>query len=369
VGVIDTGVNTAHVDLDDNYDAACSYDVVNDESDPNDEHGHGSRVSGIITAADNGSGVVGMAPDASLCVYKVAGATGTANWSDVVAALDRAVADGVHVLNLSLGDDVYPGDSVADAFTGAYGAGLVLVAAAGNQGTCAGTGDNVTWPGRFPETIAVAALDDGDTSACFSGTGAEVELSAPGVDVYSAWTGGAAAFAFYTGTSMAAPHVSGLAALLRGCARTMTNEQVRTILDASAKDLNSPLVPGFPDGRDTWHGFGLIDVRAALAASGCANLPPPATATPTSTAAATRTPTSTPPTSTVVALATSTPRPRQSPPPAVGGISMEPGAALSQTRGEPPPAVRIAGAAAAALAAGVAAGAGVVRLWRQRRGR
>ena len=73
VGIIDTGINRTHVDLDDNYDPSCSYDFVNNDSDPMDDHGHGSHVSGIVAGEDNGTGIVGMAPDATICAYKVLG--------------------------------------------------------------------------------------------------------------------------------------------------------------------------------------------------------------------------------------------------------------------------------------------------------
>ncbi len=308
VGVIDTGINTTQVDLSGKYNPACSYNFLHDSDPltypstvPIDDNGHGSHVSGIIAAADNNTGVVGMAPSATICAYKVLGATGSGSYGDVIAALDRAVADGVRVVNLSLGSADDPGSTVAAAFTHAYSAGLVIVAAAGNSGACAGTSDSVIYPARYPEVIAVSATDSNDIAACFSSTGPKVELAAPGVGVTSDYIGSTTALASMSGTSMASPHAAGLAAEIVGCAPGLSNGQVRTVMDASAKDLDSPLAAGFPDGRDTWYGYGLIQAPAAVALAGCTAsssptltpVPPTATPTRTNTPTATRTSTST----------------------------------------------------------------------------
>jgi subtilisin family serine protease len=121
-----------------------------------------------------------------------------------------------------------------------------------------------------------------------------VEISGPGVSVTSAWIGGSTAYAGASGTSMAAPHVAGLAALLFGCNPALTNVDVRDILTSTATDLDSPSAAGFPDGRDTWYGFGLIQAQAAAEAcdAGAGDSPTPtSTPTPTPTATATQTPT------------------------------------------------------------------------------
>ena len=293
VAILDTGVNRTHVDLDANYNASCSYDFVNADSDPTDDHGHGSHVSGIAGAENNDTGVVGVAPRATLCVYKVLGADGSGSWSNVLAGLERAASDGAKVVNLSLGSSGDPGQTVAEAFTAAYNSGLIMFAAAGNSGECAGTSDTVEYPARYPEVIAVAATDGNDISPCSSSTGPDVELSAPGVSVQSAWKDSATSYTTANGTSMASPHAAGLAALLLGCNPILTNIEVRDILAATAKDLDSPLAPGSSDGKDTWHGHGLIQASAALAAAGpCVESTPAPTATPvapTATATPTRT--------------------------------------------------------------------------------
>ena len=126
-----------------------------------DDNGHGSHVSGIVAGEDNSTGVVGVAPDATICAYKVLGANGSGSYGAIIAALDRAVADGVDVVNLSLGSG-YPGSAVEEAFTNAHNAGIVIVAAAGNSSACDGhtpPADNVIYPAKFSSVIAVAATD------------------------------------------------------------------------------------------------------------------------------------------------------------------------------------------------------------------
>ena len=325
VAVIDTGINTTHVDLDARYDSSCSHDFVNNDTNPTDDNGHGSHVSGTIAGEDNNTGVVGVAPGAAICSYKVLSASGGGSWSNVVAALDRAVQDGARVANLSLGSTGDPGASVEQAFANAYNSGLLIVASAGNSGTCAGTNDSVGYPARWTSTIAVAATDSNDIAPCFSSTGPDVEISGPGVSITSAWIGGNTAYASASGTSMASPHVAGVAALLFGCNPSLTNVQARDILDSTAADLDSPLAAGFPDDRDTWYGYGLVQVQAALNA-GCAAGAPTATLTNTPapvdtptpgnspTPADTATPTNTP-TATGTATTTDTPEQTGTPTP------------------------------------------------------
>lgn len=313
VGIIDTGINRTHVDLAPNYDPSCSDDFVNDtyvngiltnnDTDPMDDHGHGSHVAGTVAGADNGTGVVGMAPDATLCAYKVLGASGGGSYSAILAALDRAVADGVDVVNLSLGSG-YPGSVVEAAFATAHSQGLTIVAAAGNSSPCTNPptlppADNEIYPAKFPNVIAVAATDSSDARTCFSSVGPDVELAAPGSGVVSAYIGSTTAYASMSGTSMATPHVAGLAAVLLGCDASMTNDQVTAALDGTAKDLDSSMTAGFPDGRDTWFGWGRIQAPNAANLVGCQS-GSPSTATPTNTSSSTPTRTNTPlaPTST-----------------------------------------------------------------------
>lgn len=242
VAVIDTGIDYNHPDLNANY--AGGYDFANSDSDPMDDHGHGTMVSGVIAAEDNGSGVVGVAPQARF------------------AGVDWARTHGVQVVNMSLGSSS-ASYSFQTAIANAYNTGLVLVAAAGNSGSCPAGGDSVSYPARFSQVVAVAATDSGDGRACFSSTGSAVEIAAPGVSIRTSYRGGG--YAYASGTSLASPHVAGVAALVIGSG-VSGNSVVRQRLQTTANDLGAA-------GRDASFGYGLVD--ADEAAGGSPPPPPP----------------------------------------------------------------------------------------------
>lgn len=259
VAVIDTGIDYTHPDLDGRY--AGGYDFVNDDDDPLDDNGHGTHVSGTIAAVANGFGVVGVAPDVQIYALKVLAADGSGSFSSVIAAVDWCITNGIQVTNNSYGSSGYPGTLVETAFIQAAQAGIVHVGSAGNSGKADGTGDNVGYPGGFDSVIAVAATDQSDVRASFSSTGPQVELAAPGVSIPSTLPGDA--YGYYSGTSMASPHVAGTAALLVGAGVTdgngdgLINDEVRTLLQASALDLGDT-------GRDQLYGYGRVDAAMAL---------------------------------------------------------------------------------------------------------
>lgn len=256
VAIVDTGIDYGHPDLDDNY--VGGYDFVNEDTDPFDDHAHGTLVAGVVAAEDNDSGVVGVAPRAQLYALKVLDDTGTGLSSDVMAALDWAVAHDMDVVNMSLGINGYS-LGLDTAVGNAYQAGLVLVAAAGNGETCPPTGKPVLYPARFDEVIAVAATDQSDVRACFSRTGLEVELAAPGKSVRATYPDNR--YGLFSGTSSASPHVAGAAALVLasgisdGNGNGRVNDDARLWLQDTADDLGTA-------GKDTWYGFGLVNVRS-----------------------------------------------------------------------------------------------------------
>lgn len=248
VGVIDTGVDYTHPDLDANY--AGGYDFYNRDSDPLDDNGHGTHVSGTIAAEDNNVGVVGVAPEARIYAYKVLGNDGSGNYGDVVAALERAVSDGIQITNNSYGSSGDPGVTVKAAFDNSAALGLLHIAGAGNAGNASGTGDNVIFPARWDSLVAVAATDNTDERAVWSSTGSAVELSAPGAGITSTLPGGN--YGVYSGTSMATPHVAGTAALVIKAEFF----DVRGRMNSTAVDFGSV-------GRDTLYGYGRVDAAAA----------------------------------------------------------------------------------------------------------
>jgi subtilisin len=261
IAIIDTGIDYTHPDLDANYKGG--YDFFNNDSDPKDDHGHGTHVAGSVAAEDNGIGVVGVAPEAELYALKILGANGTGYSSDMIAAMQWAVDHDIEVANLSLGSSANLGVQVEAAFDNAEAAGIVTVAAAGNSGNPNGKGNNVEWPARYNSVIAVAAIGKNDNRARFSSTGDQVEVAAPGVDIRSTYPDNQ--YATGSGTSMASPHVTGTAGLIMAAGISDTsgngqvNDEVRQVMNDTAVDLG-------PVGWDTLYGSGLVDAYAAVQA-------------------------------------------------------------------------------------------------------
>ncbi len=252
VAVIDTGIDCGHPDLQGNCIYGASYVKG---SKAIDDYGHGTHVAGIIAARDNGFGVVGVAPEASLYAVKVLNSTGSGSFSAVASGIVWAVKNGMHVINMSLGGSAYS-QALADAVKAAWDAGILVVSAAGNSGCC----DSVLYPAKYPESMAVAAVDTNDQRASFSSTGAELDVAAPGVAILSTVPTGScklcdpSGYRTLSGTSMATPHVAGTGALL--ISRGFTAAQARNQISGTAKDL------GFP-GFDLYYGWGRVDALAA----------------------------------------------------------------------------------------------------------
>lgn len=263
IGVLDTGIRYDHPDLDANY--AGGYDFANRDPDPYDDNGHGTAVAGIIAAEKNGFGIVGVAPKARLYALKVLKSDGTGVSSDVIAALEWCVDHGIQVTNHSYAVNtlelVQTLTVLSDAFDQSAQRGVLHVAAAGNSGNVLGVGDNVVYPARYSSVIAVGATDRSNQRASFSSTGPDVELAAPGVDVPTTvnWGNG---YGGGSGTSLAAPHVTGTAALVLAAGiadanrNGRVNDEVEARLQQTADDLGLP-------GRDPEYGYGLVDAARA----------------------------------------------------------------------------------------------------------
>jgi len=268
VAIIDTGIDYNHDDLDGNY--AGGYDYVNDDDNPMDDAGHGTHCAGIVAAEKNGEGVVGVAPNANLYAVKVLDETGSGFISDVVAGIEWAVEHNMDVISMSLGGP--SSDTLKAACGNAYDEGLVLVASAGNSGTPRGrTTTTVGYPAAYASVIAVSATDSSDVIAYFSSRGPEVEIAAPGVNIYSTYLNNA--YTAMSGTSMACPHVAGTAALVIASEPSLTNIEVRERLQNTAEDKG-------PDGWDSGYGWGIVDAYAALQFESGPNQAPVADAGP-----------------------------------------------------------------------------------------
>jgi subtilisin len=275
VAVIDTGVDYDHPDL--NVYRPGAHNCATFARNADDENGHGTHVAGTIGALDNGWGVVGMAPGARIWPVRVLGATGGGSMSEVVCGVDYVTAHArrIEVANMSLGspggrDDGNCGRTFGDtlhrAICASVAAGVTYVVAAGNDGRNAG----LYSPASYDEVVTVSALadfngrpgggaaatcrpDTDDTLANFSNHGRDVDLVAPGVCIRSTWLGGA--YETLSGTSMAAPHVTGAAALYLVRHRAASPAAVRAALRAAGSAAWSRA--GDPDGIHE----PLLDVR------------------------------------------------------------------------------------------------------------
>ncbi|NYI04393.1 peptidase S8 [Allostreptomyces psammosilenae] len=280
VAVIDTGVDLDHPELaplltqgQDLVDLGpqpvvepgwvVEGDYLGVDADPQDEVGHGTHVAGTIACRSNeGSGVAGVTWNCTLMPVRVLArlrrlsdgrVSGSGSAADIAAGIRWAVDHGARVLNLSLGG--YVDTSVErNAIAYATGRGAVVVAAMGNDGA-----DTPNYPAAYPGVVAVGALTETDARAGFSNTGPHIDLAAPGVKVLSThWDN---THASKSGTSMAAPHVAGVAALLMSANPGLPADEVGDILRSTARPLRDD--PADPVPNDAY-GYGLVDARAAL---------------------------------------------------------------------------------------------------------
>ena len=239
VAVIDTGIDYNHPAFGNRYRGG--RDFANNDSDPMDDNGHGTHVAGIVAA--NGGGLVGVAPEASLMAFKVLDASGSGRDSSVLAGVEEAARQRVHVVNMSLGRQAVPNDPVIAAIETAAAQGIVFCVAAGNSGRFLDIGS----PGAAPSVITVGAIDREGRLAPFSTKGPVVptgdikpEVVAPGVNIVSARNGGG--FRTASGTSMASPHVAGVAALLRAAHPEWTAKMVRSAIINGSKGITGEVM-------------------------------------------------------------------------------------------------------------------------------
>ncbi|WP_458190623.1 S8 family serine peptidase [Haladaptatus sp. NG-WS-4] len=245
IAIIDTGIDTDHPDLQANLGTGASF--VDYTSSWNDDNGHGTHCAGIADAVDNSTGVIGISTAATLHAAKVLDGSGSGYASDVAAGIVWVADQGYDVGSLSLGSR-QSSSVIKDACTTAYENGVLLVAAAGNDGP----GNNsVGYPAAYQACIAVSATNKDDTLPRWSSRGSEVELAAPGANILSTYNDGG--YTSLSGTSMACPHVSGAGGQLM--ANSYTNSEARQRLRATAEDIGLP--------REE-QGYGLLDVENAV---------------------------------------------------------------------------------------------------------
>ncbi len=260
VGIVDSGIQTAHPDLAGKVvDCARSQGLIPltsgtiQEGNCADDNGHGTHVAGTISAnANNAQGVAGVAFNSPLTICKaLGGPLGIGSTADVANCISWTHDKGAKVISMSLGggNSTTLRNAVDYAWKGGGANGSVLIAAAGNDGD-----STQNYPAAYPNVVSVAATDDEDKRASFSNANADVEIAAPGVSVNSTWNDGT--YRSISGTSMATPHVSGVAALIKGKNAAFTAAQVVSKLDSSVDDLGAP-------GRDQNFGFGRVNLVKA----------------------------------------------------------------------------------------------------------
>ncbi len=263
VAVVDTGVSFSE----DGYlHLLPGKDFVDGDDDPQDENGHGTHVAGTIAQkTDNGIGAAGVAPEASILPVRVLDANGSGTNDGVAAGIVWAVDNGANIINLSLGSS-QNSEVVADAIAYAYDNDVTVIAATGNDGFT----DSIGYPAALPTPIAVGAVDFKHVVTFYSNQGDEIDIVAPGGDTSHDLSGdgqpdgvlqethesGTWGYMFFQGTSMATPHVAGVAALVYANGARKP-DQIREILQNTSKDLGS-------SGKDTTYGYGLVDPVAAL---------------------------------------------------------------------------------------------------------
>jgi thermitase len=272
IAVLDSGVDFNHPDLDDKL-LSTGYDFVNDDADPTDDNGHGTLVAGIAAAeTNNGVGIAGVAWNCKILPIKVADDIGDVQIDDLASGIAMAVENGADIINLSLGS---PGSDPFEqaAVVFAYEHDLVVVAAAGNDGGA------TAYPAAYEECLAVAATNGNDERVTFLNTaadpppfvpwesnfGPEIDVAAPGHLVFSLYPTdltppGYSPYTYNSGTSFSAPHVAGLAALIRSIKPELSAEDIMDVIRYTADDVNS----ASHDGRDDFIGYGRINMERAL---------------------------------------------------------------------------------------------------------
>ncbi len=227
IAVVDTGIDEEHVDLAGQVVRSVNF---SSSSTVEDRYGHGTHVAGIVAAAtNNGVGVAGTCPRCVLYNVKVLGDNGSGSWADIAAGINWSLDNGARVINLSLGGS-YGSYSLQSSINNAWNKGVVIVAAAGNNGT-----SSAFYPAYYSNAIAVAATNNRDQKASFSNYGSWVDVAAPGESILSTTMGDT--YGTKNGTSMAAPHVAGLAGMLWSTDYGTSNSSVRNRLQDTADEI------------------------------------------------------------------------------------------------------------------------------------
>jgi thermitase len=252
VGIVDTGIDNAHEDLAGKTVACASVRLLTNrvrEGSCNDDNDHGTHVAGTIAAkANNSVGVAGVSYNSNLAICKALNALGSGTTAGVANCITYLAGKGVKIISMSLGGG--SSTTLQSAVRNATASGSLIIAAAGNDGDA-----TLNYPAAYAEVVSVAATDRNDARASFSNANSDVEIAAAGVNVLSTKRGGG--YVAFSGTSMATPHVAGVAALIAAKNPSFSPTQIRSKLGTSVDDLG-------PAGRDPQFGFGRVNLVKAL---------------------------------------------------------------------------------------------------------
>jgi len=276
VAVVDSGADLAHPDLagifytnpreiadnglDDDgngfVDDVSGWNFVYGTNRPQDDLGHGTHVTGILAAqTNNGIGIAGIAGGVKVLPVKVLDSNNQGTWDSVARGIIYATDMGARAINLSLGG-LTPSATIESAVQYAQSHGVMVIAAVGNGGA-----SDPFYPAAYSGVVGVAATTNANVRWSLSNYGSYVDLAAPGSAIYSTyWKAGASTYQFMNGTSMAAPAVTAVAALLWSVNPALTADAVAGILTSTGRDLGDP-------GWDVYYGSGQVDAYAAAAAA------------------------------------------------------------------------------------------------------
>ncbi|MEO0249513.1 MAG: S8 family serine peptidase, partial [candidate division WOR-3 bacterium] len=256
VGFIDQGIQYTHTDINDHFGNLKGYDFVDDDPDPYPDdipgEAHGTAIAGVSAAEINNGTLIAGTANIGVYALRCMNEYGAGTIDDIVDGIVWAADSGARVINMSLGTSTYYAILEA-ACQYAWDSGCVLVASSGS------TPGSIYYPAKFPTVIAVGAVDQNLNLAPFSSYGPEQELVAPGVNIYTIVPDNT--FAVYSGTSLSCAYVSGVAGLVASANPSLTNQQIRDILDSTAIDLGTA-------GWDQYYGNGLVNAYRAVLAAG-----------------------------------------------------------------------------------------------------
>lgn len=261
IAVLDTGVNVNHEDLKNKI--VPGYNVVDNNTDLTDLHGHGTMMMGIAGAQTNNSvGIAGVGIEPKIMMVRICNnAEGWAYWSDMAEAITYAADHNVKIVSISFGGSS-PSSTVQNAIDYAYSKGVFIAASAGNSGS-----STPSYPAASNHVVAVGATDSADQKASWSNWGSWVDVTSPGVSIYTSNKDGG--YSYCSGTSPATPHVAAIGGLLLSINSALSPDQIETYVEKNSDDLGS-------SGKDDVYGYGRVNLRKALAALA----PPPAPVPP-----------------------------------------------------------------------------------------